>query len=110
MSGWKACGPVIKAVRFDAATIAADLARWEACEDVEAILIDGPSPGEGVPFRWEDLPPLLAKVDKPVFLAGGLTPENVADAVRKLREAERARDEAKAVMDRYLKELGYGDA
>ena len=81
----KACGPVIKAVRFDAATIAADLARWEACEDVEAILIDGPSPGEGVPFRWEDLPPLLAKVDKPVFLAGGLTPENVADAVRIVR-------------------------
>lgn len=35
---------------------------------------------------------------------------DVADAVRKLREAERTRDEAKAVMDRYLKELGYGDA
>ncbi|MBK8262670.1 MAG: SAM-dependent DNA methyltransferase [Nannocystis sp.] len=33
---------------------------------------------------------------------------DVADAVRKLRDAERARDEAKAVMDRYLKELGYG--
>jgi type I restriction enzyme M protein len=35
---------------------------------------------------------------------------DVADAVRKLREAERARDEAKAVMDGYLKELGYGGA
>lgn len=35
---------------------------------------------------------------------------DVADAVRKLREAERARDEAKTVMDRYLKELGYGGA
>ena len=35
---------------------------------------------------------------------------DVADAVRKLRAAEKARDEAKAVMDRFLVELGYGDA
>mgnify|MGYP003560770735 CR=1 FL=1 len=33
---------------------------------------------------------------------------DVADAIRKLREAERSRDEAKAVMDRFLTELGYG--
>ena len=35
---------------------------------------------------------------------------DLADAIRKLREAERARDEAKAVMDRFLTELGYGDS
>ncbi len=33
---------------------------------------------------------------------------DVAVAVRKLREAERARDEAKSVMDEFLGELGYG--
>jgi type I restriction enzyme M protein len=32
---------------------------------------------------------------------------DVADAVAKLREAENARDEAKAAMDGFLKELGY---
>jgi phosphoribosylanthranilate isomerase len=79
------CGPVIKAVRYAADTIAAELERWEKCDDVEAILIDGPAPGEGVAFRWEDLPPLLEKVSKPVVLAGGLTPENVAEAVRVVR-------------------------
>ena len=35
---------------------------------------------------------------------------DLADAIRKLREAERARDTAKAVMDRFLTELGYGDS
>ncbi|MCB9660735.1 MAG: SAM-dependent DNA methyltransferase [Sandaracinaceae bacterium] len=35
---------------------------------------------------------------------------DVGDAVRQLRDAERARDEAKAVMDRFLEELGYGGA
>ena len=35
---------------------------------------------------------------------------DLADAIRKLREAERARDEAKGVMDRFLTELGYGDS
>jgi type I restriction enzyme M protein len=33
---------------------------------------------------------------------------DVAAAVAKLREAEQARDEAKAVMDEFLRELGYG--
>ncbi len=76
------CGPAIKAVRFDPATIAAELARWEACDDVEAILLDSPTPGEGVAFEWSQLVPLLDAVTKPIFLAGGLTPENVGDAIR----------------------------
>lgn len=79
------CGPAIKAVRFDAATIAAELARWDRCDDVEAILIDGPAPGEGVPFKWADLVPLLEDIHKPIFLAGGLTPANVAEAIRTVR-------------------------
>lgn len=79
------CGPAIKAVRFDPATIGAELARWEACDDVEAILLDSPTPGGGVAFEWEQLVPLLEAVSKPIFLAGGLTPENVGEAIRVVR-------------------------
>lgn len=80
-----ACGPVIKAIRYSEESIEADLAKWDASEDVEALLIDGPAPGEGIPFKWESLPPLLENLTKPVFLAGGLTPDNVADAIRIVR-------------------------
>ncbi|HEX8877612.1 MAG TPA: phosphoribosylanthranilate isomerase [Phycisphaerales bacterium] len=79
------CAPVIKAIRFSPATIAADLRRLDENESVEAILIDGPSPGAGVPFQWTDLKPHLETIAKPVFLAGGLTPENVGEAIRTLR-------------------------
>lgn len=78
------CGPAIKAVRYAADTIAKDLARWDSCEDVDAILIDGPAPGEGVAFKWADLVPLTEKLSKPFILAGGLTPANVAEAIRTL--------------------------
>ena len=40
--------------------------------------------GTGKKFNW-DLAIEAKKSGKPVFLAGGLTPENVADAVRKVR-------------------------
>ena len=54
----------------------------------EAYLLDAYSPdargGTGERFNW-DLAIEAQKFGKPVFLAGGLTPENVADAVRKVR-------------------------
>jgi phosphoribosylanthranilate isomerase len=40
--------------------------------------------GTGEKFNW-DLAIEAQKFGKPIFLAGGLTPENVADAVRKVR-------------------------
>ena len=40
--------------------------------------------GTGEVFNW-DLAIEAQKTGRPVFLAGGLTPENVADAVRKVR-------------------------
>lgn len=80
-----ACSPVIKGVRFAPTSIGKDLARFDADDNVEAILIDGPSPGAGVPFQWTDLTPHTDSVSKPIFLAGGLTPDNVADAIAELR-------------------------
>jgi phosphoribosylanthranilate isomerase len=46
---------------------------------VEAMLLDGP--GSGQTFDWS----LVAGVQKPVVLAGGLTPENVQAAVQAVR-------------------------
>jgi phosphoribosylanthranilate isomerase len=80
-----ACGPgVIKGVRFAPATIEADLARWNAVDEVDAILIDGSAGGEGTAFDWAALAPLLGPLGKPLFLAGGLTPDNVARAIAAL--------------------------
>jgi phosphoribosylanthranilate isomerase len=54
----------------------------------EAWLLDAYSPeargGTGEKFNW-DLAVEAQKFGRPVFLAGGLTPENVAEAVRQVR-------------------------
>jgi phosphoribosylanthranilate isomerase len=54
----------------------------------DAWLLDAWSPeargGTGEKFNW-DLAVEAGKLGKPIFLAGGLTPENVAEAVRKVR-------------------------
>ncbi len=54
----------------------------------DAYLLDAFSPeargGTGEKFNWE-LAVEAQNFGKPIFLAGGLTPENVADAVRKVR-------------------------
>jgi phosphoribosylanthranilate isomerase len=54
----------------------------------DAFLLDAYSPsglgGTGEKFNW-DLAVAAQRFGKPIFLAGGLTPENVADAVRQVR-------------------------
>jgi phosphoribosylanthranilate isomerase len=45
------------------------------CSGIEAILLDGP--GNGQTFDWT----LAAQSPKPVILAGGLTPQNVHEAI-----------------------------
>jgi phosphoribosylanthranilate isomerase len=80
------CGPgVIKAIRYDAATIRDDLARWDGIDEVDAILVDGSAGGLGESFDWSGLATHLTGVSKPVVLAGGLTPGNVAEAIRAVR-------------------------
>jgi phosphoribosylanthranilate isomerase len=50
------CGPkVIKAVKFDAATIERELARWDRIDEVDAILVDGSAGGAGETFDWSAL-------------------------------------------------------
>jgi phosphoribosylanthranilate isomerase len=55
---------------------------------VDAILLDSHTPGQrggtGATFNWE-LAVAAKKFGKPIFLAGGLTCDNVADAIRLVR-------------------------
>jgi len=57
---------------------------WDAShlEDypVEAFLLDGPSPGSGQAFDWRRVVGM-----QNIILAGGLGPDNVADAIRQVR-------------------------
>jgi phosphoribosylanthranilate isomerase len=74
----------MKAIRIRDAASLKEMARFST----DAYLLDAFSPaargGTGERFNWE-LAVEAQKFGKPVFLAGGLTPENVADAVRKVR-------------------------
>ena len=66
--------PVLRALR------PADLGRAGDVPTQEWILIDG-SEGRGLTFDWK----LARTVTRPFVLAGGLTPENVAEAIRVAR-------------------------
>jgi phosphoribosylanthranilate isomerase len=56
--------------------------------ETDAWLLDAYVPGQpggtGATFNW-DLAVEAQKLGRPIFLAGGLTPQNVADAVRKVQ-------------------------
>jgi phosphoribosylanthranilate isomerase len=59
------------------------LERVEEYQAADAVLIDSPTPGSGQVFDWvlaEGLP-----LDRRVILAGGLTPENVGEAIARVR-------------------------
>jgi phosphoribosylanthranilate isomerase len=67
-----------------------DAESLKALEDyqTDAFLLDAHTPvklgGTGMSFNW-DLAIEAQKLGRPIFLAGGLTPENVAEAVRRVR-------------------------
>ncbi|MFG0306014.1 MAG: N-(5'-phosphoribosyl)anthranilate isomerase [Phycisphaerales bacterium JB040] len=82
----QACGPgVVKAFRYDGATIGSQLKRWGGHDEVDGVLIDGGDGGEGVALDWRELAAHLSGFEKPVFLAGGLHPGNVGEAIRAVR-------------------------
>ena len=74
----------LKAFRIQNAASLAALENFQA----DAFLLDAHSKsglgGTGETFNWK-LAVEAQKFDKPIFLAGGLTPENVADAVRQVQ-------------------------
>ncbi len=46
-------------------------------------MVDGPAPGSGLPVDWHAL--AERRIDRPYLLAGGLDPDNVAEAIRIVR-------------------------
>ncbi len=74
-------GPMIKAIRFDSKTIESELCLWQDVRGVTGLLIDGSSGGLGESFDWSRFPYLANSSRLPLVLAGGLTPENVGEAI-----------------------------
>nr|WP_157465338.1 phosphoribosylanthranilate isomerase [Deinococcus apachensis] len=74
--------PVLRVLR------PADLGRADVLEVLEdpavTLMVDAPEPGGGVPLDWEDLRDVFPPG---AWLAGGLGPENVAEAIRVLHPA-----------------------
>lgn len=75
-------GPVIKAVPWNDPNA---IAIWDACPHVTRLLIDSPHGGSGEAFDHEAFANIAATLQTPWILAGGLTPETVAAAIRTLR-------------------------
>ncbi len=75
--------PYIKALGLKGAEHDAEflISSVENFKSAKAMLLDGHAPGEaggtGESFDWSS----IAAVDKPIVLAGGLTPENVKQAI-----------------------------
>ena len=69
--------PVIKAFRIDHKQDVQDAEESTA----DYILLDSGSGGTGTVFNWE----LIKNIKRPYFLAGGLGPDNVEEAVRSLQ-------------------------
>ena len=74
----------VKAFRIRGAESLAEISQYQT----DAFLLDSFSAatlgGSGETFNW-DLAAEAQKFGRPIFLAGGLTPENVGDAVRKVQ-------------------------
>jgi len=83
----EACGPrVVKAVRFDATPESEERLRtWAAAPGIDAVLVDGSRGGEGKAVDWTALSRVASALSLPLVLAGGLTPDNVGEAIRTVR-------------------------
>lgn len=76
--------PYIKALRVKAGDdIAAQMAQYPSASGVLLdTFVEGVPGGTGLAFDWSLVP---AELPKPVILAGGLTPDNVATAIDRVR-------------------------
>lgn len=80
------CYQIIRATGFLSKEYA-KLDAWESDDRVKFTLIDAPPTGEltggsGHVFDWEELAARRLSIHKLLMLAGGLTPDNVGEAIR----------------------------
>jgi len=81
--------PAWKAMPFDQ-DFQHTAGEWDHDPRVEALLVDTPPTGEltggsGIAFDWNGLAKVRDRFAKPIILAGGLTPDNVGEAIRVVR-------------------------
>ncbi len=76
--------PVIKAFRIRGPESLAALRAYDTAAWLLDSYVAGQPGGTGTIFNW-DLAVEAVRWGRPVFLAGGLTPDNVAEAVRRVR-------------------------
>lgn len=72
---------VIKAIQFDDEA----MRQWAKTADIDMLLVDGSEGGQGATFDWDALAAQRHSIKAPLMLAGGLTPDNVVEAIRRLR-------------------------
>jgi phosphoribosylanthranilate isomerase len=86
--------PALKVVQVVHVTGTGSVAEAEAAAaDADAVLLDSGNPearvkelgGTGRRHDWTLSADIVARVRRPVFLAGGLTPDNAAEAIRAVR-------------------------
>lgn len=79
--------PIIKAYRvsrtFDVSQLEEESANLILCDSY----VPGSNGGTGVTFDWLGARNALKKIRKPVLVAGGLTPQNVAHAIHIMNPA-----------------------
>jgi len=69
--------PVIKAMQWNSE----ELVRWDGCDNLKAILVDGSTGGLGQSFDVSELATLIPTLQTPIIIAGGLTPLNVQNVI-----------------------------
>lgn len=72
---------VMRGFRFTADAVR----QWDACDAIDRLLVDGSSGGGGTAFDHDALAAMMDAIGKPVVLAGGLTPDKVAQAIATVR-------------------------
>lgn len=76
--------PIIRALSVEQEGFKEACDRLDGDPRVEAFLFDAAKPGSGRTFDWSRMDK-VSRCGKPFFLAGGLNPDNVAEAIRYLR-------------------------
>jgi phosphoribosylanthranilate isomerase len=79
--------PLLRAIRVRSADDLLQIPKWDAAR---AILLDGagrPGTHGGATFDWSLVAVARTLTRKPLIIAGGLTPENVGEAIRATRPA-----------------------
>lgn len=76
--------PIIKAISMTKSDAKEQIRKWEI-SDVDYLLLDSGNGGTGEQFDYSLLKE-FEKINKPYFLAGGLTPSNLKVAAKNLKE------------------------